>query len=102
MLVIKREEYATILDELNLSIEMREKGIDVYHKNNWDRFVMHYDEESKSSIREVNTIVEDLNFYLNEKNLDIKTSMKFQSSLKSFSIWDLAKLKEIQRASISL
>ena len=43
MFIVKRKSYEELLDELNLSIEMREKSIDVYHKNNWDRFTMYYD-----------------------------------------------------------
>lgn len=48
MIVIKREEYDEIMKKLNLSIELEDKCIDIYHKNNWDRFTMHYDEESKN------------------------------------------------------
>ena len=48
MIVIKREDYEEILKKLNLSIESNEKCIDVYHKNNWDRFTMHYDEGNKN------------------------------------------------------
>lgn len=48
MIVIKREDYEEILKKLNLSIQSNEKCIDVYHKNNWDRFTMHYDEENKN------------------------------------------------------
>lgn len=48
MIVIKREDYEEILKKLSLSIESTEKCIDVYHKNNWDRFTMHYDEENKN------------------------------------------------------
>lgn len=48
MFVVKREGYEKILKKLNLSIESKEKCIDVYHKNNWDRFTMHYDEENKN------------------------------------------------------
>ena len=48
MLVIKRRVYEEILKQLNLSIESKEKCIDVYHKNNWDRFTMHYNEKNKN------------------------------------------------------
>lgn len=48
MIVIKREDYEKIIKKLSLSIESIEKCIDVYHKNNWDRFTMHYDEENKN------------------------------------------------------
>ncbi len=48
MEVINKETYKEISKKLNLYIESNEKCIDVYHKNNWDRFTMHYDEESKN------------------------------------------------------
>ena len=48
MFVVKKEEYVKILEKLNLSIESQEKCIDVYHKNNWDRFIIHYDEVCKN------------------------------------------------------
>lgn len=48
MVVIKREEYEEIISKLNLSIKCEDKCIDIFHKNNWDRFTMHYDEESKN------------------------------------------------------
>ena len=48
MFTLTRKEYEKLLDGLKLSIEMQEKSIDVYHRNNWDRFTMNYDEETKN------------------------------------------------------
>lgn len=48
MEVINKETYKEISKKLNISIESKEKCVDVYHKNNWDRFTMHYDEENKN------------------------------------------------------
>ena len=48
MIVIKNEIYKKLLKNMNLSIESQEKCIDIYHKNNWDGFVMYYDEECKN------------------------------------------------------
>lgn len=63
MFVVKREEYETLLDRLKLSVEMQEKSIDVYHKNNWDRFAMHYDEESKNECPSY------IDFFFNAKSI---------------------------------
>lgn len=48
MLAIKRIEYEKIVHIMKLPLESKESCIDVYHKNNWDRFTMHYDEETKN------------------------------------------------------
>lgn len=48
MLVIKKNEYEKILHSMKLSWSFKEKCIDVYHRNNWDRFIMHYDEEKRN------------------------------------------------------
>ena len=48
MLAIKRIEYEKIVHSMKLPLESRENCIDVYHKNNWDRFTMHYDEAKKN------------------------------------------------------
>lgn len=61
MIAFKRVDYEKIIKKLNLSIESTEKCIDVYHKNNWDRFTMHYDEENK------NECTSYIDFFFNSK-----------------------------------
>lgn len=48
MIAVKKEIYKEIVKKMNVSIESQEQCIDVYHKNNWDGFTMHYDEECKN------------------------------------------------------
>lgn len=48
MIVVKKEIYKEIVKKMNVSVESQEQCIDVYHKNNWDGFTMHYDEECKN------------------------------------------------------
>lgn len=45
---ITRIEYEKVLKSLNVSMNSEEKCIDIYHKNNWDRFTMHFREESEN------------------------------------------------------
>lgn len=63
MLVIKRDEYNNIFNKMNLSIESKEKSIDVYHRNNWDRFTMNYDEETKNETPSY------IDFFFNAKSM---------------------------------
>ena len=48
MKVISRSEFDKMINNMGLVLEDKEKCIDVYHKNNWNRFVMHWDEETKN------------------------------------------------------
>ena len=41
MIAVKRIEYEKIVHSMKLPLESKENCIDVYHKNNWDRFTMH-------------------------------------------------------------
>lgn len=48
MLVVQRDEYEKILSGMNLSLTSKEKCIDAYHKNDWDRFTMHCSGDKKN------------------------------------------------------
>lgn len=48
MLAIKRTEYEKIVHSMKLPLESKEKCIDVYHKNDWDRFTMYCSGEKKN------------------------------------------------------
>lgn len=48
MLVISRVEYEKILSGMDLPLKSKEKCIDVYHKNDWDRFIMYCNGEKKN------------------------------------------------------
>lgn len=47
MKVISRSEFDEMINNMSLFLDDKEKCIDIYHTNNWDRFVMHYDEKTK-------------------------------------------------------
>ena len=63
MKVVNRKDYEKVLKSINLSMESNENYIDVYHKNNWDRFTIHFNEESKN---ECPSYIE---FFFNAKEL---------------------------------
>ena len=48
MNAITRNDYEKVIKSLNISMDSEEKCIDVYHKNNWDRFTMHFCEETEN------------------------------------------------------
>lgn len=48
MVAIQRDEYKKISTNMQISFGLKEQCIDIYHKDNWDRFTMHWDEETKN------------------------------------------------------
>ena len=47
MKVVNRKDYEKMMKIMNLSMESNENCIDVYHKNNWDRLTIHFNEALK-------------------------------------------------------
>lgn len=48
MAIIERKDYDELLHSSNICLEDRNRIIDIYHKNNWDQFVIEWDNENRN------------------------------------------------------
>lgn len=94
MIVINRAEYEKKLNSCNLMGNLEENIIDVYHRNNWDHFVKHFDEENVDVTPsyvdyffDAKTMVCFLQDFLKEQDFDecyISTTYNCSFKLKTF------------------
>ena len=63
MKVVSRKDFEKVLKSINMSMESKENCIEVYHKNNWDRLTIHFNEPSKDEC------ISYINFFFDAKEI---------------------------------
>ena len=97
MVIVKRNEYNKIFNKMRISMESRENCIDIYHKNNWDRFTVHWDEANKNDCPSY------IEFFFDAKTMvtffnDFIERQEFDKCLVAAFYTDRYKLKRINDA----